>query len=230
MTFIILAKLFVVVSVLLSLGIISARSAFAGGYSPAVNVDMGCTSIGQPFVYDGTSASCGSMPYTMLTGTPTIPAAQLQSDWNEGNTGLLDFIKNKPTIPTILARIFNNAPSHSIVTTAAAANGFQLSTTRDASVSYSVFITVTASIASGQSGYIVLEIAPTNSTTASDWVEIARQSNSQVYTLAVAIQGVQGNGTPLVGKVPATYYVRLRSVNVTGTPVYSFVSGQEVLE
>ena len=32
---------------------------------------------------------------------PTIPAAQIQSDWNQSNNTLLDFIKNKPTIPTV---------------------------------------------------------------------------------------------------------------------------------
>lgn len=227
---ILLLKLFIFVAASIGFGFLLIKSAIAGGVSPPVNVDMGCTFVGEPFVYDGSSASCGLMPYAGLTGTPTIPASQLQSDWNEANTGVLDYIKNKPTIPTILARVFNNTPSHSIVTTAAAANGFQLSTTRDASVSYSVLITVTASIASGQSGYVVLEIASTNSVTATDWVEIARESNSQVYTLAVAIQGVQGNGTPLTGKVPAGYYCRLRSVNVTGTPAYSYLSGQEVLE
>ena len=38
------------------------------------------------------------------TGTPTsfpsIPAAQIQSDWNQANNAALDFIKNKPTIPS----------------------------------------------------------------------------------------------------------------------------------
>lgn len=36
--------------------------------------------------------------YADLTGKPSIPAAQLQSDWNEANTGLLDYIKNKPSL------------------------------------------------------------------------------------------------------------------------------------
>jgi hypothetical protein len=33
--------------------------------------------------------------------TLTIPAAQIQSDWNQANTASLDYIKNKPTIPTV---------------------------------------------------------------------------------------------------------------------------------
>lgn len=35
-----------------------------------------------------------------ILNKPTIPAAQIQSDWNQANNAALDFIKNKPTIPT----------------------------------------------------------------------------------------------------------------------------------
>lgn len=42
-------------------------------------------------------ATSGS--YNDLTNKPTIPAAQIQSDWNQSNNTALDFIKNKPTIP-----------------------------------------------------------------------------------------------------------------------------------
>lgn len=37
--------------------------------------------------------------YTDLTNTPTIPAAPVQSNWNETNTSSLAYIQNKPTIP-----------------------------------------------------------------------------------------------------------------------------------
>ena len=37
--------------------------------------------------------------YGDLLNTPTIPAAQIQSDWNQTNSAAVDFIKNKPTIP-----------------------------------------------------------------------------------------------------------------------------------
>lgn len=179
-----------------------------------------------------TGQTCGTTP------------AQVNADWNAVSGAAQ--ILNEPTSlppsgaaggslagtypnPTLIARSFNNAPSHTIQTVAAAANGFQLSTTRDAETFYSVLITVTASIASGQSGYVVLEICPTNSAVAANWLEIGRVSSSQVYTLAVALQGVQGAGAAMGGLVPAGYFARLRSVNVTGTPTFAYVSGQEVL-
>jgi len=37
--------------------------------------------------------------YDDLTNKPTIPPAQIQSDWNQTNAEAVDFIKNKPTIP-----------------------------------------------------------------------------------------------------------------------------------
>lgn len=39
--------------------------------------------------------------YSDLTNKPTIPASQIQSDWNQTNASALDFIKNKPTIPSV---------------------------------------------------------------------------------------------------------------------------------
>lgn len=38
--------------------------------------------------------------YNDLQNLPTIPASQIQSDWNQSNNTSLDFIKNKPTIPS----------------------------------------------------------------------------------------------------------------------------------
>lgn len=46
-----------------------------------------------------TVATSGS--YTDLSNKPTIPDAQVQSDWTQTNSLSVDYIKNKPTIPTI---------------------------------------------------------------------------------------------------------------------------------
>jgi hypothetical protein len=49
------------------------------------------------------------IPYSSLSGLPTIPAAQLQADWNESVATNLDYIKNKPTIPTQVSQLTNNS-------------------------------------------------------------------------------------------------------------------------
>ena len=42
--------------------------------------------------------------YNDLTNKPTIPAAQVQADWDQADSDAVDYIKNKPTIPTIAAQ------------------------------------------------------------------------------------------------------------------------------
>lgn len=39
--------------------------------------------------------------YNDLTDTPTIPAAQVQSDWTQADSGAVDYIKNKPTLASV---------------------------------------------------------------------------------------------------------------------------------
>jgi hypothetical protein len=46
-----------------------------------------------------------------ILNKPTIPAAQIQSDWTQANNAALDFIKNKPTIPAAQVNSDWNATS-----------------------------------------------------------------------------------------------------------------------
>lgn len=124
--------------------------------------------------------------------------------------------------------VFTNNAVRPIETVAAAANGFTLSAVQCTHVSYSVTILSSSTLAVGSSGYVVLEICPTNSSVAGDWQEIARLTNGQNNGLIVGLALNQPGGAPLAGIVPAGYYVRLRSVNVVGTPTYTWNSGQEV--
>lgn len=122
-----------------------------------------------------------------------------------------------------------SSPSHSVVT-GTGATGFQVSATRNATARYNVKVTTTASIAGNADGYLTLEMAPTNSATAGDWVEVGRCGNSQALTLAVTLQSVQGTTCELTTDIPAGYYAKLRSVTTTGTVSFAYVSGQEVLK
>lgn len=124
---------------------------------------------------------------------------------------------------------FNNTASHSIQTVAASGNGFTLSSTQNALVNYSISITTSVSLSGNASGYVVLEICPTNSSTAASWLEIGRSPSGQSGTLVVGLTLTQVGGGQIGGAVPAGYYSRLRSVNVSGTPTYAYNSGQEVL-
>lgn len=128
---------------------------------------------------------------------------------------------------SLRARSFTNNASRSLTTSTGAA-GFQVSSTRDAAVNYNVTSSTTATIGGASSITVVLEIAPTNSVTAGDWVEISRFSNGQTITLALALQSVQTGAGSLGGVVPAGYYAKLRTIS-SGTASASYNTGQEVL-
>ncbi len=105
---------------------------------------------------------------------------------------------------------------------------FQISTTRDAVVSYSVDIACTLSILGGQLGTVVLEYADnagitTNVVTVSDGV------NGNTGALTIGLNLTQTFTLALSGLVPAGKYVRLRTANTTGTPTFTYRRAQEVL-
>lgn len=189
--------------------------------------------------------------YSYLCRPPTAAPGILMHDNTLSNTGTgqgtlvlaaLDssLIYDPSTVtlkvnPAIIppARSFNNAPSaKTIQTVAASANGFQISSSRDASVYYSITIVSSTTIlgATNVSGYVVIEVAATNSSTAADWKELGRTPNGQNNSLTVAVGTLTSTGGGQVGcVVPSGYYCRLRSINVAGTPTYTYNSGQEVL-
>lgn len=148
--------------------------------------------------------------YNSLLNKPTIPAAQIQSDWTQTNASALDFIKNKPI------KTFNN-PTRALNTS------FQISTTRDMSVSYTIPITAVAALLVGARGRVTLSYAD----------DAAQTVN--VKTVAVSEYGigsglvVTGYGVlELSGIIPVGKYVRLTSANVQGTPSFGSVVSQEV--
>ena len=58
-------------------------------------------------------ATSGS--YNDLTDTPIIPAAQIQSDWDQSDSEALDFIKNKPEVTNQINKNNHNAVQSSAV-------------------------------------------------------------------------------------------------------------------
>jgi len=115
------------------------------------------------------------------------------------------------------------------IQTSTGAVGWQISATKDSTVRYSVGINTSVSLSGNSSGYVVLEMAPTNSATAGDWVECARVPSGQSGTLVVGLVLNQVGGGMLEANVPAGYYVKLRSVDVAGTPTYTYNSGQKTI-
>lgn len=105
---------------------------------------------------------------------------------------------------------------------------FQVSTTRGSDVFYSVGMICTLSLIGGQTGTIFLEIA-TNSAFTTGVQELGRFVNGNTGTLTIGLNISQEFGGQLSGYIPSGYWVRLRTANTSGTPTFSYKSGQEVL-
>jgi len=112
--------------------------------------------------------------------------------------------------------------TRTIQTVAAAANGWQLSSTRVSMASYSVRITGNLNV----EGVVVIEVNPANTAVAAAWVEQGRVGVGQSGGISVPTN----IGTVQVSCfIPAGSFVRIRSINVSGTPAFSYQSGQETL-
>lgn len=134
-----------------------------------------------------------------------------------------DFIANWPINGVVdPANWSYTTPTRSLNT------AFQVSTTRNSRVSYAVSIAATLSLTTGQSGTVVLEYADDSGFT-TNVKTIQSSINANTGSLAIGLNLTQTVTASVSGDVPSGKYVRLRTVNNTGTPTFTFVSAQEVL-
>lgn len=219
-------------------------SLFSGAYADLT---------GKPALFSGNYADLSGKPvlatvatsgsYADLSGKPTmtggtvtsITAGAGLSGGTITTTGTISLpsVGSAGSYNTVTTDAQGRVSSGTMRTQAAATralnSAFQVSTTRDAVVQYSVQTTITASIAGGQDADVFLDIASDSGFTANvQSLDVA--PCSQTYTLAVAIQGVQKCAAQVRGFVPAGYYARIRTVSNTGSPVFAYRLGQEVLQ
>lgn len=146
-----------------------------------------------------------------LASFPSMPAAQIQSDWNQTNTSAADFIKNKPS------RTYAN-PTRSLN------SAFLISSTRDSLVRYSITITSAATLLLGSRGTVYLRYADDSGFT-TNVKEVDRQGFGVGSGLVVTGYSTISVGGP----IPAGKYVQIVTENTSGTPTFAFNSAQEVL-
>lgn len=172
-----------------------------------------------------TSVGVSSSDFS-VSGSPVTSSGSITVNLN--NSGVSAGTYTGPY--TVNAKgIVTSASNRSFSTASRSLNStFQVSTTRDVLVSYSVDISTSVSLAGGQVGTVYLEYADDSGFT-TGVTEVARFVNGNTGTLVVGLTLNQTNTAPVGGLVPANKYVRLRTQNNTGTPTFTYRSGQEVL-
>lgn len=180
-----------------------------------------------------------SLPTAYADTDVTIEAAvatainNLCSSISLPNPSTIDWLFSTPG--DVAAAILAAAPAAPVASalslslqTSTGAVGTQVSTTRDAYVMLNGSVSTTATIGGASAGDIILEVAPTNSATAGDWVEWGRIGNSQTISLALALNSVQLTKGTAVAFVPAGYYVKARTAG-SGTVSYTLTSAKQIL-
>lgn len=181
---------------------------------------------GRIFVGNGSNVATG----VALSGDATMAnTGAMALNTVNSNVGTFDgpyTVNAKGLITAALNTSINDAPGRSLVTTTSS-TGFQVSSTRNALVSYEGTFQTTSTIGGPSSITVFLETANTNSTTPSDWTTIASQTNSNTITLAVVLQQVDIEPWSITRTIPAGKFVRIRYGNISGTATATINSAQQ---
>jgi hypothetical protein len=124
------------------------------------------------------------------------------------------------TLPTVAARSFSYP-------TRALATCFQISSTRDAQVSYGVDISTTVTLGGSPQGTVYLRTY-TNSACTTGQQTIISSTAGQPTTLSVTVGQTMIGTANLSGIIPAGVWVQIESQNNSGTPTFTPRQGEEV--
>jgi len=106
-------------------------------------------------------------------------------------------------------------------------SAFQIDASRDAAVSYTVDVSATLSLTSGQSGTVTLEYADDSGIT-TNVVTVQSGVNGNTGSLTIGLNLTQTATCSLSGVIPGGKYVRIRTTNTSGTPTFTYRAAQEV--
>lgn len=105
---------------------------------------------------------------------------------------------------------------------------FQVSATRPAEVHYTAEIGTTLSLTGGTQGQVTLNTY-TDSACTLNTQELGRFTNGNTGALTIGLNIAQTLASQLNGWVATGLWVKLLTTNTTGTPTFTYRSGQEVL-
>lgn len=162
------------------------------------------------------------LEYASFLNLPSLATVATSGDYSD--------LSGKPTLATVSSSgsytdLINTPAGLSASTPSRALNSaaYQISSTRNSMVMYSIQISATISLVTGQSGTVLLQTSPTSGGT---YTTIATLTNGNTGTLTIGLNLTQTQSAVLSGFVPAGYFTKLVS---SGTATNSIVSQQEVV-
>lgn len=169
--------------------------------------------VGNGLAWDGSTLSAGAVDWSSLTGKPSTftPSAHTHD--------ASDIVSGVISAARLPARSFN-------YTTRSLNTCFQVSSTRDAIVTYGVEVQTSLSLTGGQQGTAYLRLY-TNSACSAGQQEVTRFTNGQTGALTVGLSITQTVTGILHGVVPAGMWAQIVTENNTGSPGFTARPGQE---
>lgn len=174
----------------------------------------------------GTVTSVGATSTDFsISGSPITSSGNITLNLNTSGVSAGTYanvtVNNKGIVTAGTTRSFAN-PTRSLN------SAFQISTTRDAMVSYTVDISATLTLTGGATGTVTLEYADDSGFT-TNVVTVQSSANGNTGALTIGLSLTQIGTASLCGVIPANKYVRIRTTNTAGTPSFSYRTAQEVL-
>lgn len=168
--------------------------------------------------YASTSYIAGSglslIGTTFANTAPDQTVSLTAGNTNETITGTYPNFTITPYIPTITPNV--TRPINSTT--------FTISSTRPATVYYTVNISCTATIGSNSTGKVSLQYSQNAGST---WTDVSDVSNSNTVSLAIVLNSITAQDQIIAGQIPANALCRLVSTSAGSTSI-AWVRGMEV--
>lgn len=194
---------------------------FDSGFRDIFTTDI--TNLDPQWALDKSSYSTIAYANSLTMSGPTGPQGIKGNTGSQGISGSTgsqgpigitgsSWVINIPTGLTAGSRNFNQA--------------YQVSSTRPSKISLSPQISCNLTLLAGQSGTITLDISSNGST---GWIVCKSIGGSNTGSLTIGLNTTQLTMAPLDQDLPAGYYWRLTTTNLTGTPTYTFNGGSYII-
>lgn len=204
----------------------TTTGALTSGLATKFNTPTGTTS--QYVRGDGSLANLpapGTGTVTSITAGTGLSGGTITTSGTIGmpNTGTVGTYVAVTTDPQ--GRVTAGRPRSFTYPTRSMNTAYQVSAAQDAYVNYTVDVGVTSLLLAGSTGRVYLDYAD-NAAMTTNLITVNESPNGTGGVLNVTNIG-PGN---VHGWIPAGKYVRIRTVAASGTPTFTYVRGEEVLQ